>query len=1298
MRFSITALGSAGGRSVGQVVDDIVRYLEGPKRPPPTTGQPTAGASPDGPSQYYADGNAEAGRWLGNGAAEMGLCGQVDGRDFARVLAGRDPHTGVRLITAQGSAGRRPTLARGTHTRWGADSEPLYDIRDAAAALRLEVEEAERLVAAGEAAALRRFVTIFGVTPPTAAEFEGAYLVPTIDADGTRWVSEAELQRCEAARAAGPDPDVISAAGAPEDLLPLAEAARLAGVSAQYLRGLAGRWERHREAIEVARAEGKEPGRQYLVAYRGTKRQWLVRRSDLVDYLRRRRRPSVRVGFDLTLTTEKSLGVLALLGDDATRATVLDAIQAGNDRGMVCLEYAAAMVRDRGEPVSTRGWTVASFRHLTSRALDPFPHHHNVVANTAADPDGRRRALDARFLYRHAGEASALATAEMRCRLTTAIGVRWRRGRKGGWEIDGIPDEVLQEFSRRSNEIDDAVAELENLIGRTSSISELRGLVVKTRPAKRRADPEDLVAGWWARARALGFTPALLRECVDRQAPSADPEPEMIFTRLAAPDGLCATGSIFTRADVLAAINEVAIPLPSGEEGPLLLSADDLEALANDFLASDHVVELLPTEGQGIKSLADVPAFTTAEMLGVQARILDRWRAGRAVGSAQVGESQTAQRLGEHPELTDEQRELVAAFCTSGDRAQAGIGRAGAGKTTAMRAAADVWAAAGFRVFGGAVKGEAARHLGNEACIPSETLAWHLAHTDPATSPLDARSVLIVDEASTVSDRDLDRLLWLAEQTGAAIRLVGDPAQHGAVAAGGMFAVLCERDRSTTPELASSHRVADPHDRAAAEALRDGRVADALGELEAAGHLQVVADEVELYLNLLDRWWASRAAGNEHPMVDRRNHTRFQLNRVAHRLLQATGEVGAEEVAVGDRRFSVGDRVVARRGDRGLHPAGRPMDYVRNGARGTIVAVSVRRQPENDKIRVDFDGLGEIELSRTFLDEQRHPGRRVDVGLDHAYAVTSYAVQGATFTESTSRIDENTSRAEAYVDITRGRQANHLYLTRAGDPLAGERLPRAPAPSVDASVRHRLTASGPERAALDVDPAAPTAEVASPGRGADHAPGARTDVACEPAAHAAERRARQVSRIAPRRLDSDLLVKLPRRSDIPYLAHGWDQTVAKLGAYLDRWGVRPGGEAPWEWLLGPRSGHPLQDVERQDLRDRVIDLTAATAAESLRSLGQELPPWSRAHLAHQAAQGRCMHSRRRLFDLYQRIESYRRSAGVTDDVPSMEPIHPEQAIFGGDVPLDRGLRSRRRALLAETLLPPAHGGRTVARQ
>jgi ATP-dependent exoDNAse (exonuclease V) alpha subunit len=258
------------------------------------------------------------------------------------------------------------------------------------------------------------------------------------------------------------------------------------------------------------------------------------------------------------------------------------------------------------------------------------------------------------------------------------------------------------------------------------------------------------------------------------------------------------------------------------------------------------------------------------------------------------------------------------------------------------------------------------------------------------------------------------------------------------------------------------HRVQDPHDRAAADALRASDIATALDHLDAAGHLHLVDDELDFYRQALTRWWAARQAGREHPIVDRRNSVRRQFNRLAHRLLQATGQISRNEMpASGDRRFSVGDRVIARTPNRDLHPPGQPDAYVRNGALGTVLALHPGARPGDDTITVAFDGIGTIDLPRTYFDEHRTAGRRRqrDVGLDHAYAVTSYAVQGATRAISTSRIDPTATRAEAYVDITRGQAANHLYITRRADPLDGEARPAVPPPPIDDAVARKLARS-----------------------------------------------------------------------------------------------------------------------------------------------------------------------------------------------------------------------------------------------
>ena len=1209
VRFTVTALGSAGDRPVGAVVDAIAKYLLGASDAAPGSAPAPAGRG----ARYYADSGNEPGRWQGHGAGEMGLEGAVDAGDFASVLAGRDPHTGERLISARGSAGRVASVGVGSVARTDNNGAALYEVADVAAVLGWTKAEVTAALEDGEAIAAEQLIgALCGAAAGGVGADEagaGVALVPWVAGNGTRYVPARELERAEAlVNRRVPVRDVLTGSD-PDQELTVPEAARLLGTSGSYVGRLCRSFEANRAEIDDTLQRGGVPKRSYIAAPRVAGGEWRIARGALAEYAARRRGPAVRVGYDVTATTEKSFSVLGLLGGPVARREVLASVQAANDTALGWLERHGAAARAGGEVVGVTGWAAASFRHLTSRRLDPFVHHHNVVANSVVDEAGQRRALDARRLYRRVSAASALATAQVRFELTSRLGVAYRPGRRGGWEVAGVDDAVIDEFSQRTREIRDTVREIEEALGRATSLEELQKVVAGSRPAKRAvSDEAALVGEWWQRARARGLSPERLEGCLHRATPTRLTRRLRRRILAAAAGAVTAERSVFTRADVLATL--VDLPEPGGS-GPLVAPAAELERLADELLASEQVVPLAGTTGQG-----DVlyrqdgtrvavggerePEFTTAEMLALQVRTVHRCGRLQAGAAGRVAAELVDATLRRFPELTAEQRGLVAAFTTSGAGVQSAIGRAGTGKTHCMRAAVEAWQRAGYRVVGAAVKAEAARHLGKECGIPTEPLAWYLGRRgDPAHHPFDARTVLIVDEASTVGDRDLDRLVAAAADTGAALRFIGDPAQHGAVAAGGMWRTLTERSPEHTPQLTVGRRVRHEADRAAAEALRAGRAADALAALEAAGHLHVVSGERDLYVALLDRWWSSRRNGQSHPMVDRRNDQRLVLNRLARRLRQQAGELGGEEIrALGDRRFSVGDEVVARMGARPLHPEGRPGDYVRNGAHGTVVAVHPGRCPEDDRISVDFEDLGVIDLPRGFFDEHRDPWGRVDVGLDHAYAVVSYAVEGLTYDESSSHVDPGSTRPEVYVDITRGRDANHVFLTRAQDLLAGERLPAVPQDLERRQLAQRLARSGPETAAVELDPLAGAA--AAHARRKTLADLTRERLAARDPSHAslvehAERiREQQVARRGRAEPDHHLARRLGGRPAEAFLAVRYEDLLGDMAIYRARWRPRPGRGGGWEWALGRPVDHPLAAADRTRLVGRLERFVADT--------------------------------------------------------------------------------------------------------
>jgi hypothetical protein len=250
---------------------------------------------------------------MGRGAVELGLAGTVDGDQFRRVLAGRHPGTGERLISARGSAGRVAELGAGSVARRAADGEALYGIADVATVLGWSRTDVADAAAEGAAlAACRPFALLAGTG--TGASDPGTALVPVIDRDGTVHVRESELSRVEALVVASRTGKRVPEVGDGDDVLTGAEAARLIGTSASYVARLCRTWGTHRADIEVAHGAGKSPGKTYIVADRDEDGTWQIRREDLAAYAERRRQPAVRVGYDVTATTEKSLSVLALLG------------------------------------------------------------------------------------------------------------------------------------------------------------------------------------------------------------------------------------------------------------------------------------------------------------------------------------------------------------------------------------------------------------------------------------------------------------------------------------------------------------------------------------------------------------------------------------------------------------------------------------------------------------------------------------------------------------------------------------------------------------------------------------------------------------------------------------------------------------------------------------------------------------------------------------------------------------------------------------------------------------------------
>jgi conjugative relaxase-like TrwC/TraI family protein len=774
------------------------------------------------------------------------------------------------------------------------------------------------------------------------------------------------------------------------------------GVHHSYVRSLLAEGRRYEERRGVDPAT--LPPRSYLIGTQqvGTNGnpEWVVAADEIDRFRNARKVRQHRAAYDLTLRPPKSVSVLWALGDDHVRAEVRAAHTAAVDETVLYVEHHAVRARQKGIQ-ETHGIVAAAFDHRTSRAGDPLLHTHVVAANMTQLPDGSWRTLYSPGLYEHAKAGGYLYQAHLRHELQSRLGVEFTSVVNGTAEVDGVPDEVIRLFSKRRQEIEELIAESGTGSARSAQIATLA-----SRSAKEYGvDPTVLLDRWRDEAKAVGFEASALTDVIGRvDGPSAiaDEALDRLFESMAGPHGLTAMSSTFTRADVTSTIAAaVGASLPAGKIDDLAgaFLGDSRRALAVDRLRGAR-----PAVQQ---------RWTAPELLAAEAELL---RLAMVPASATVDPAVVLDVLAMRPELSAEQSDMVVGVCLESRLVQSVEGRPGAGKTYATEAVVAAHMAAGVPILGCAVSAAAASELESQAAFGRSTMeATTIARMliDIDRHGLAPHSVIVVDEASMASTRDLVRLAVHASRVDGRVVLIGDPDQHGAVEAGGIFARLCADDGYPTFRLVENRRQRDHGDRLAVTEYREGQITDALARLDAGGRVVRCASAGEVLDAMTADWYAARLAGGRDPMIAGPNSTRRALNERARVMLDNEGALSGRALVARGREFRVGEEIVCRRNARQLKGDG--AEFVKNGSVGVVVDIDHRAH----SMRVRFDSEGTITIPASYLDAGH---------VDYAYARTTYGVQGQTHEQARYLPTDLSGFEEGYVALTRGTEGTKVFI------------------------------------------------------------------------------------------------------------------------------------------------------------------------------------------------------------------------------------------------------------------------------
>ena len=707
---------------------------------------------------------------------------------------------------------------------------------------------------------------------------------------------------------------------------------------------------------------------------------------------RLRNEPNARsvIGFDVTFSAPKSVSVLYGIADSEIARKARDAHDEAVRQALGYLERSACAVRRGRAGVDRRpgeGLAVATFRHRSSRAGDPQLHTHAVVANITR-ADGRWSTLDGRLVYAHARTAGFLYQAALREQLSQSVGVDWTAVERGVAEIRGVDRDVLDHFSRRRQEIRDRMAQHGGRSARAAQAATL-----DTRRRKDYGVPVNrLREEWRARAAEHGLDQEALTRLLHRRGPEQVPHPAFLSSD---EGGLTAEASSFDRRDV---IREWAECCRTGAP------VESIEALADRWLASPNAVRLTTGDSEPAG-----PRYSTPEMLATERELVDSGRRRRGEGAGRARQDDVEAVVRSRPELAAEQAALVRGLTESGDGIEIVRAAAGTGKTYALEAARHAWEASGYRVYGCALSARAAVELESQAGIDSTTIARLKLDFDHGYL-LEERNVLVVDEAGMVGSRTLAELAKHAEQARAKLVFVGDDRQLPELDAGGGFRGLAERLGAL--ELHETRRQSHEWDRDALAALRSGGIGDWATEYRERGRLVARSTAREVREALVDDWWRSaRADGVDAVMIAHRRIDVADLNARARELMRFDGRLGEEELTADDRSFARGDRVIAKHNARRL--------LVSNGERGRVVAIDRERHA----MTIELDGGREVSLDAAFLDGGH---------LDHGYALTAHAAQGATVDSAFVLGSDDLYREWGYTAMTRHRDEARFYLVSPG--------------------------------------------------------------------------------------------------------------------------------------------------------------------------------------------------------------------------------------------------------------------------
>lgn len=709
-------------------------------------------------------------------------------------------------------------------------------------------------------------------------------------------------------------------------------------------------------------------------------------------------------GWDLTFSAPKPVSIVWARASCDLQVSIREAHHFAVTESIKFLEEKAAYTRvKKGGKYreKTQGFAAIVFEHYRSRADEMQLHSHVLIPNLTRRNNTNWSTIDSRVLFSWIKAATQIYRSQLAMSLRK-VGFKVERVEETDcFTLSGVPLDVCKSFSSRSKEIR---SKTEKLGLETVGANTRNKVAIYSRLPKTKINLPSLLYRWKSQMSNLGYEEkALIQSLSVDQTLLTEPLPILqLIKKLTLTKAVIHEQQIYESVATEAQFFHVE--------------------LIDIFITVDEILKhkkLLKSQ----ELLTGKEIYTTRFMLNLENELVNlaiemrkkHYQLKPYLIKAAILKQEIAQGFA----LSNEQKIAIKEVCRTGlDILQ---GRAGAGKSTSMRAIRIAYESANYKVVGTTIAKKAAIQLEKETGIESFTLAQLLINMKRNIKRFN-KTVIVVDEAGLIPSTELLELLNNLKDSRSKLVLVGETEQLSAITHTSCLAYLSKM--FGFGELHTIYRQKEEWSRELVTSLRMGNSHKAVITLEAKELLHFANSQEDVYECLIKHWESYIDANPNKDWAILANSWKDikPLNELIREKLQLRAHVGSDIIEVDcvvsekyfTLSFAINDRVRFTKNHYGK-------GFI-NGETGTITAIE---KVGND---VAFTIQKDCGTVVTFLKSEYQDANDA-LNLVHAYAMTIYSCQGATIDGDTFILyDVYMGRAASYVASSRHKDRCHWFV------------------------------------------------------------------------------------------------------------------------------------------------------------------------------------------------------------------------------------------------------------------------------